>query len=953
MPKNITNAYYPHFSALDDSTYTGDTLVSNGKITDFEDEATCGQSTTDLSLLSSVELKDDQTHATTEETGTMTGYVSPDGSNTGNTESFSGFESSDSGTVSLTKSPREKPQRVKSTTVEKHTVFREEDFADSSDDDVDEDETAFDVEDRCDHDLASQYEMAAADSFPQDSVEVASKAESILTYNNDQDECDTLDLPYRAESVKKAQKYDTVDQTERQAPRVPLAQEAQAILESSGYHAAFEQHRKRADKLKKVTQTYFGSRDDDDEFVYLENVDYYSDIDVASCNQDLSTACSLTNEVTQDIFCKRMVPLEIPISAEDDEISAFSTVNGASPAAISVRGNGDSQRAVQTFQGAASNREQDRLLDPMKLDHVDYHSAVDLASHHKDISTVGGTITYQVAHAAFDRTASVPTEIPVVYDEDEISTINGSIYKIVIEVDLHRQDSGISLLGSDSIQSGSSHEKSGPEEEVEFDQLDKAGSEDAVRPPREHKKKAPPREPSQHITKKDYPTHSRKQDHREHSCKQSKDESGRQDYREHSHKQSKDESGVHKGHPAKSVRQNKTDRVPASNSRSELIPGQSKNLPNKMNSEKFNAPAELEAILNAKVKPRPKESSAAKLSPKSSKRLSPDATPRHDNRTQKMLARPRILSAASSDATSLYIDSSSPKKKEKSCKPPLDLPFGKHATNNHDRKKRERRSQEKNSERKSRSSHHERASSHQKTRLSDMPPKRKPAVESDPTEDSRRLLQVEYYSKVDTASNHQDLSTIGNRISKNFAKGAFSKRAIPYEIPIEDSDDVSTIQCDVSVEEPQNKRKIQSTQPPSDRSFDHQVDDVELGLQKESLTKEAQAARHSGDSKSTCETIKREAVFYWKRGKAETVILVLKAKTCMAPTVGKVQRGSSALAKKVHDKSGPRVQKLMADFVVQWHKYMDGRSTTEKVFIFTIATSLFVLFILLIVVVAK
>lgn len=234
-------------------------------------------------------------------------------------------------------------------------------------------------------------------------------------------------------------------------------------------------------------------------------------------------------------------------------------------------------------------------------------------------------------------------------------------------------------------------------------------------------------------------------------------------------------------------------------------------------------------------------------------------------------------------------------------------------------------------------------SRHKSSHLSDKPPKRNPTVGSAPTEDSRRLREVEYYSKMDTTSNHQDLSTVGNHIPKTFAKEAFGKRSVPDEVPIQDSDDVS----DVSVEEPKNK--IRTVQPPPHHSFD----DVELGLQKESITKEAQAARQTGNSRSTCETVQREAVFYWKRAKTETVILVLKVKACTAPTVGKIQRGSSALAKKVHDKSGPRVQKLMADFMVRWHKYMNGRGTAEKVFIFTVAISLFILFILLIVVVAK
>lgn len=108
-----------------------------------------------------------------------------------------------------------------------------------------------------------------------------------------------------------------------------------------------------------------------------------------------------------------------------------------------------------------------------------------------------------------------------------------------------------------------------------------------------------------------------------------------------------------------------------------------------------------------KIKPSPKETSAAKSSPQSSKSRGTDDTPRHDNRSERTLARQPILEAASSGISSLYIETSLPTKTDKAGKPQLEHPDREHATEDHDRKKKERGSKEKDSERRSRSSHHE------------------------------------------------------------------------------------------------------------------------------------------------------------------------------------------------------------------------------------------------------
>lgn len=81
----------------------------------------------------------------------------------------------------------------------------------------------------------------------------------------------------------------------------------------------------------------------------MEMVDCYSAIDSSSHNSIVSSTCFLTKENTNEVFCKRMIPLEIAAdnSAKDDDISAVSaTVAGSTVGSPQRGGGGSSERAV-------------------------------------------------------------------------------------------------------------------------------------------------------------------------------------------------------------------------------------------------------------------------------------------------------------------------------------------------------------------------------------------------------------------------------------------------------------------------------------------------------------------------------------------------------------------------------------------------------------------------------
>jgi hypothetical protein len=127
----------------------------------------------------------------------------------------------------------------------------------------------------------------------------------------------------------------------------------------------------------------------------LQGIDYFSAVEVASTNSDLSTLNSLQKEDAESIFCRRLIPLDIPVEDTTDEISVISIIN--EPSQI------EAQR-VKNELGDLQKKE------TIRLSNVDYHTSVDIASDHEDISTVGYKIPIKIAREAFDRTKKMPAE---------------------------------------------------------------------------------------------------------------------------------------------------------------------------------------------------------------------------------------------------------------------------------------------------------------------------------------------------------------------------------------------------------------------------------------------------------------------------------------------------------------------------------------------------------------
>ena len=163
---------------------------------------------------------------------------------------------------------------------------------------------------------------------------------------------------------------------------------------------------------------------------HLDNVDYYSDVDVASRNDDISEVGFISKETTSSIFCRRLIPLEIPMENADDDLSAVSTINDSSRIP-SVMGDDNSELAVRNAHQSAAEGKEAPEKDAQKrtLESVDYLPFVEVASarHNQDLSTVEYKLPYKIAHVAFEKTISVPAVIPIRNHQDDVSTIRGSV----------------------------------------------------------------------------------------------------------------------------------------------------------------------------------------------------------------------------------------------------------------------------------------------------------------------------------------------------------------------------------------------------------------------------------------------------------------------------------------------------------------------------------------------
>jgi hypothetical protein len=116
-----------------------------------------------------------------------------------------------------------------------------------------------------------------------------------------------------------------------QPKKTTLAEEAAAMLKELGHDVWPNRGSHEKCSLESFPMSYSSSPPNTPENSFgLENIQFYSDVDQASTNDGLSAIGFISKEATRPIFCRRLIPLEIPVCYSEDEVSAVSTVNGSS-----------------------------------------------------------------------------------------------------------------------------------------------------------------------------------------------------------------------------------------------------------------------------------------------------------------------------------------------------------------------------------------------------------------------------------------------------------------------------------------------------------------------------------------------------------------------------------------------------------------------------------------------
>lgn len=220
----------------------------------------------------------------------------------------------------------------------------------------------------------------------------------------------------------------------------------------------------------------------------LDHVDYYSGVDVASTNDGISLVGFISKEDTSQIFCRRLIPLEIPVykrsaaaaaGSQQDDISAFSSVE---PLSVMPTGDSLSIHAVHTRRGTVAQTtgtegEKSLPIHILKLKDVDYLSVVDVASHNHDISTVAYRVSHKVAAAAFERNQAT-SQLPG--DEHDVLVSWMEKHK---KVSCHNRLDSISTLGSTSVTSKTSESISSSYDVEEKEETLQSGQSNTTRRP--------------------------------------------------------------------------------------------------------------------------------------------------------------------------------------------------------------------------------------------------------------------------------------------------------------------------------------------------------------------------------------------------------------------------------------------------------------------------------------
>ena len=176
----------------------------------------------------------------------------------------------------------------------------------------------------------------------------------------------------------------------------------------------------------------------------LQNVDYFSEVQVASSiSDDVSVIEFISKEATRSIFERRMVPLDVSARRKRlDDVSAFSSTKSASPP--------DSSYSKPPI---LNRRVPSKERNPPSLENVENRSTTDFGTHDHEVITTFFGLPRTVESSPVEPNG-VPKRISAVMPkEDDISII--TLPKTMLEISVKHRIHSLSTLGSISARSDS------------------------------------------------------------------------------------------------------------------------------------------------------------------------------------------------------------------------------------------------------------------------------------------------------------------------------------------------------------------------------------------------------------------------------------------------------------------------------------------------------------------
>ena len=776
MPKRVTKAYYPRFATFESSKRGDDslTVASNRKIDlgtyDMEDDHGSIGPLENMTHTSSSSSSTKSSHEITSACKDKLGSHS-------NTESMSiGLRSQGESSLDVTISFSErKPGEVSYSESEGSTY----------------------VSDKCESSVSERLEsqvevvevIQVCDPVADTSELVASKTKECKIEDDDDGELFDVDLESAQANCKKNAKYNIkraqISTRVQKPPRSTKTKKMAPVKRK--HHAPIP--RKNQRKISGGAQ------------LYLDHVEYYSDFEEASINDDISSVHFISKEETHAIFCRRLIPLEIPVQDAEDEISEVS-VNDSS-VMLSMVAGGNSEKAVHTHQGVpeknnaseGARTKSDSKEVPLKLSNVKYLAKVDVASDDRDISTVGYPMPYDIARAAFSRVEKVPKNIS-----------DSSVTKLFIEIPICPRSGSLSSFDSLSFRS---------ESFLKDEFFGDYGSEDAIRQTREVNNQQTPKLQGKYDDQRKPKTTTTCESEEKHKEKYRKN--GVVTSKEHDRK-------MRKGSP------------PKARSRPRALDNDKAHVearhPVHVAEDETSTDARIRE-LKEKIKSIQSISALDKNYNESAKKSSSRYKTNRDSR--------KYAGRHNEARTKIGEISAGIQRKEK------DLRTSKNPGNSKGGPEKQEAIQSKETRKANDHADVSQRPDHENNQMSES---------SDPL----KLFNVHYLENVEIASNNTDLSTVEVKISKENASMAFGDNLVPLEVPIDDLEDVSTIHYDV---EGQRQTSFSQDEVLGKSKQPRLEPDVENGYTRRTSTRYQNSRK--GGKEVTIKKIKREiATFIFK-----------------------------------------------------------------------------------------